>query len=659
MSTLHLLPAQDHLERIAKTGDPLRGIAELVWNSLDGDCLQVAVEFVRNDLGGVETVRIEDNGLGIKAEALGKQYSSLGESWKKTVERTPKHGRAMHGKEGRGRLRFFSLAGLATWSSKYDESGTLKGVVAKIEAAALGRCEVGEVFDVQELNATSGTVVELTRLKETFDWVVGEEAFQQFSAIFAPYVLQYPNVRIYYNGRAITPETVIARQTDLPMPPILGTTVPVKDLRLKVIEWAGQHGDRRIYLGADDGIALASQPASVTAPGFSYSAYAYSKFFKKMHEVNLLEMDGLNDPDLVKILAGVRDTLSDFFRRRLSEDAQNVIAELIAEGAYPYEGEPKNEVENRERQVFDIATYAVSSYSREFKNAETALRKMTLALLREAVRHNPDSVTQILRAVVNLPKNRQDEFSALLERTELSNIIAASNLIADRITSIQVIKEMVSNPERRLSVKERGELDLIIQANTWIFGEQFHISLPEVGLTRIMKRVAEDLGGKRGHGKVPKVGGGTGRADAFLGRVIPHPNHEHREYLLIELKRPKTAASKKEFDQLEEYAQTLIGQPEFADNSTSWNFFLLTTDIDPEVIHRITQANRPTGLFLDLGRAKVWVKKWGEVLRLAEARLQFVQDILKVEVTDEEIDSRVSALKTSILGQRKTDQAAE
>lgn len=104
-------------------------------------------------------------------------------------------------------------------------------------------------------------------------------------------------------------------------------------------------------------------------------------------------------------------------------------------------------------------------------------------------------------------------------------------MIADRVTAIEIIKQMVSDPDKRLSVKERGELDLIVQANTWIFGEQFHIALPEAGLTRVMKRVAEDLGKKSRNGRVTKSGGKTARADVFLGRVIPHPVREHREYL--------------------------------------------------------------------------------------------------------------------------------
>jgi hypothetical protein len=656
MGTLSLLPGQDHLEKVAKTSDPLRGMSEFVWNALDGDALHVSVEFDTNALGGIQAIRVIDDGSGIPPSALNQEYSQLGESWKKHVERTPKHGRAMHGKEGRGRLRFFSLAGISKWDSRFLENGKFQTVTATIEAAALGSCAVSDPVDVED-NRT-GTVVELSRLKDTFDWLVGEEAFQQFSAVFAAYVLQYPNVVIEYSGRQVSPDKMIARRDHMNVGPIQTSDGVVSDLRVEVIEWNGSMGDRRLHIGADNGIALASQPAGITAPGFSFSAYAYSKFFQTMHAGNLLELDALTDPDLTNVLEHIRDTLTDHFRVRQSQEASNIIADLIAEGAYPYEGEPKSEVETRERQVFDIATYAVTSYSREFKKADPSLKKITLALLREALRHNPDSVTNILKAVVNLPKSRQDEFSLLLGKTDLSNIIAASSMVADRVTALEVIRQMVSDPDKRLTVKERGELDLIVQANTWIFGEQFHIALPEAGLTRVMNRVAADLGTKRTTGRVTKSSGKTGRADVFLGRVIPHPAQEHREYLLVELKRPKVDIGRDEFDQIEDYANTLINQPEYENTSTSWNFFLMTTGVKQDQMHRITQEGRPPGLFLDLGRAKVWVKRWGEVLRLAEARLKFVQDVLKVQVTDEEIDQRVAEVKSSLLRQRRSNEAA-
>lgn len=653
MDTLLLQPGQDHLERIAKTSDPLRGVIELVWNSLDGDALEVAVQFDKNPLGGLHTIRVTDDGTGMRSDSLRTEFHQLGESWKKSAPRTPKYGRAMHGKEGRGRLRFFSLAGLAEWNSTYETPEGIQRVTAKIEASKLGRCDVEDSI-VTEPGTGTGTIAELSRLKDAYDWLVSRDAFLVFSATFAPYVLQYPNVSISYNGEKIVPASCVRIEAELPVGPIEGLKEPVNDLRLKVIEWNGAIQDRRIYLGTDEGIALASQPAGVTAPGIEFSAYAYSSFFQQMHELNMLELGDLTDPDLQIILDHVRGSLTDYFRTRQSQTAAGLIDELKAEGAYPYEGDPKSDVEIKERQVFDIATYAVSSYSKTFKRADVSMRRMTLTLLREAIRHNPESITMILKAIVDLPKSKQDEFSSLLEKTNLGNIISASSLIADRVTALEVIKEMVFDPSRRITTKERGELDVIVQSNTWIFGEQFHISLPEIGLTRVMQRVSEEIRGSRRKEKVTTPDGLTGRVDAFLGRVIPYPDQNHKEFLLLELKRPSVVVGRKEIDQLESYAVAITGQPEYQDNSTSWTFFLMTTDIDDRQMHRVTQNNRPPGLFLEMARAKVWIKTWGEVLRNAEARLRFIQDQLKIEVSNQEIDRRIAELRGSILRQ-KTD----
>ena len=178
--------------------------------------------------------------------------------------------------------------------------------------------------------------------------------------------------------------------------------------------------------------------------------------------------------------------------------------------------------------MLDIAIHAVSSYSRDFKRAENPLKKITLGLLREAVRHNPEAIHNILHHVFNLPKNWQDEFSSLLQKTNLGNIISASTLIADRIVALEVLKGIVFNPAHRRTVKERGELDVLVQANTWIFGENFHITLAETGLSRIMQRVSEELSGRKSRRKIRKSDGSIGRVDSFLGRVVPHalPNEE-------------------------------------------------------------------------------------------------------------------------------------
>ena len=395
---------------------------------------------------------------------------------------------------------------------------------------------------------------------------------------------------------------------------------------------------------------LGSLAANITAPGFEFSAYAYSPFFNEIAKANLLEFDGLTDPDFARVLEYIRDRLTDYFRLRQAQKSGELIQDLKDAGVYPYEGEPKDEVERHERQVFDITTHAVASYSRDFKKADNPLKKITLGLLREAVSNNPESVSRILKAVFNLPKVRQDEFSQLLDKTELGNIISASNLVANRIVAVRILKEIVFEPKHRRSITERGELDVLVRDNTWLFGEGFHFTMAEAGLTKIMQRVSKELALKRAKSaKGRKPDGKIGRINSFMGRLVPHGDGKHREFLLIELKRPSLTIGRKELDQLEDYVNSILAQPDFVNTSTHWNFYLVTSEYDGVVKERITQENRAVGLFIDKPNHKVWVKSWAELLRDAESRLKFVQDQLRIEVSAEEIETRIAELKASVL----------
>ena len=83
--------------------------------------------------------------------------------------------------------------------------------------------------------------------------------------------------------------------------------------------------------------------------------------------------------------------------------------------------------------------------------------------------------------------------------------------------------------------------------------------------------------------------------------------------------------------------------------STYWNFYLITGQYDDTVRERITQENRPVGVFLEKPSHRVWVKTWAEILRESEGRIEFVQEKLRIEVSYNEIEERISKLKSSIL----------
>lgn len=649
--------AQDHLEKAAVTRDPVKALAEFVWNALDADATHVAVSFNLNPLGGIQSIEISDDGIGISNEIAETEFKFLGASWKKSTSRTTA-GRPVHGKEGRGRLRFFSLAENARWVSHYDSKNDGRKMIAvEIVAANLERCFVSEPEDSR--SAGTGTTVKLENMRGHFDHLTSAASVGQFSTLFAPYLLQFPDIVLTFHGTRIDPQANIANAQEYPMEVIAVGDKIINDLKLKVIEWANNVGERKIHFGGESGITLGSQPANVVAPDFDFSAYAYSTYFQELADTNLLELEDLNDPLFKAALDSVRNTLTEHFRKRTADRSRGLIEELKQEGVYPYDADPVNEVERREREVFDIATHTVSSYSKDFKKAGTALKRTVLTLIREALRHNPESLTTILHEVIKLPKARQDELSGLMQKTELANIISASSMLADRFVTLQVLKNIVFDPKYRDSVKERGELDVLVKDNTWIFGENFHITLAESGLTAAMKRIAEERHQKPKRGSVRKPNGKTGRLDYLLGRSLPHADPNVREYLVVELKRPNLTITRKEFDQIEDYSATIRAQPDYAQTDTRWIFILVAGEIDEAVAPRVRQIDAPAGRWQNEGNQQIWVRTWGEIIRECEGRLRFIDEKLKLEATDDEIDRRINALRKKFVDDEMGGEESE
>ena len=83
---------------------PIRGVEELVWNALDADAKVVEIILNRNDLDGIESILVKDDGHGIDRDDRSLAFGQLGGSPKSTRTTTPA-GRELHGRDGKGRLR--------------------------------------------------------------------------------------------------------------------------------------------------------------------------------------------------------------------------------------------------------------------------------------------------------------------------------------------------------------------------------------------------------------------------------------------------------------------------------------------------------------------------------------------------------------------------
>ena len=126
-------------------------------------------------------------------------------------------------------------------------------------------------------------------------------------------------------------------------------------------------------------------------------------------------------------------------------------------GVYPYQGDPATEPEQAERAVFDVVSGALNPHISRRKTGA----RLTLALLRDAIQHDPDKLTAILHEVAALSETDRDTLTQLPGQTILSAIIKSANLVASRHNFLAGLEHLF-DPADVQDVGERDHLHKIL-----------------------------------------------------------------------------------------------------------------------------------------------------------------------------------------------------
>jgi hypothetical protein len=393
---------------------PIAALAELIWNSLDGEASSVDVEFERADLaGGLSKIVVYDNGEGFPRSEAAKLFGNLGGSWKRLTRRTRTKSRMVHGQEGRGRYKAFALGRSIVWRVCYLDAGKPKAFEISLLESDLKDVAITEERDAP--GQASGVIVEIADIKRDFRVLESDEGFQELAETFALYLINYQDVAIRIAGQRLDPETAIAGQEQLTLPPIKdadGTEYPAE---LHLIEWRADT-KRTLYLCSENGFPLDQVETRFHVPGFSFSAYLKSPYIAALHNDGRLGVAEMV-PELRQAVDVAREAIKEHFRERAAQRARNVVEEWKSADIYPFKGEPATPVEKAERQVFDIVAVNVQEFTPELAAATPKARALHLRMLRHAIERGPDDLQMILREVLDLPERKQKELAALLQET--------------------------------------------------------------------------------------------------------------------------------------------------------------------------------------------------------------------------------------------------
>ena len=137
----------------------------------------------------------------------------------------------------------------------------------------------------------------------------------------------------------------------------------------------------------------------------------------------------------------------------------------------------------------------------------------------------------------------------------------------------------------------------------------------------------------------------------MLAKLVKISGRSDDNHLVIELKRANKKLSNKDYMQLFDYANAVIQDLKFNKTQVSWDFWLIGVETDDLLNELCNAQDRPAGCahVFKTGRAKIWIKTWGEILHDCLSRHEYIRSKLELEVEEEESVSYLRELYMKVV----------
>jgi len=541
----------------------------------------------------------------------------------------------MHGQNGRGRFRSFSIASRARWQTwGENELGEVVGTEVTLRS---DRATVGSVRDLEDagmdLESRTGTRVVLTLHDSQKAAKLGDDGFRsRLEAVMAATLLSVANATALFDGEELDPRSQIEAQGQPEVVVDLAEFVhldgePAGSPVLEVIEWVTDAVPPCVYLCDEDGAALVEYGGKIPkVSGVDWSAYLRWEGFARstVNEGDLQNARAAFAP----VIDAALKSLTIYLATRSDALVGDDIARWTEDGTYPYLEPPQTLLEEAEQEGFR----ELVQVSRKVVPTEKEPRRLTLGMMQKTFRESPDDALHVIAKVKGLDPDDVREFRELLDRTPLSRVVHTAKLVADRVDFAVALGELLHGEDFRESFLETAHLHRLVESNPWVFGNKWALVRSEASLLSVMREHLKLLRPDDDEVVGPNdVDGSRRRIDLlFAGSV---PEHARRRRLVVELKRASLVLGTKERDQIDAYTKAIVRSPKFQGESSHWDFWLLGTEIHEDILDSVRAKDQPPGLYrekdLENGSSyRIWIRSWSEVLFEAQEDLRFYQEEL-------------------------------
>lgn len=627
------------IRKVLAKYDYCQSIAEYIWNGFDAKATSVDVIYDSNEIGTISEIRIIDNGYGIPQEELKQKFEPFFESEKAIEIGSSKNHSLTHGKNGVGRLTFFTFANKATWQTVYkNESGYFEyqnsieknalekysGIDSPLVKSSLEETGTTVLFSGIQMITSNRMENEVIKfLKKEFGWFLELNKHKGFAIRINGVPLDYSNIigeteksKITYSKTGVNFDMYYIRWND------------------KI----NKEYSRYYYMDS----SMEERWKEHTTLNNKGDHFFHSIFIKSSYFDNFTFQaeEGGGQSALIggtradEVFKYLQKELTAYLRRKrkpfLKEYADKLISEYEQEGVIPefkdaWEQIRKDELENIIRGLYEVQPRIFTSFNVEQKKTFVGL----LNLLLDS--DERERLLEIIKGVVELDSEERAELAGLLKSTNLSKITKTIKLIEDRYRVIAQLKELVFN--KNLGANERDHIQKIVESNYWIFGEQYHlVTSAEQKFEEALRRFIHILTGEDADVAISHIDKNR-EMDIFMCKQ--DKDIDKIKSIVVELKHPEINLGEKHLTQIKKYMGVILKQDEFNAGNMFWEFYLVgngfdgTNYIEGEIEN--AKSHGENFLAFKTERYKIYIKKWSEVFNDFDCKHEFINEKLRLE----------------------------
>ena len=616
--------------------DYKEALCEYIWNGFEANAKNVSVTFEENELSGIESISISDDGDGIVYDELAETFGAFLVSKKNSLSLKVKS----KSNKGKGRFSFGVFAKNATWRTKYKKDNSILSYCITLDGANKQEIIYDDVPTISN-DINTGTTVSFYNIHDiTSESVTFESLEEYFLTEFSWFLYLFKDRHLSINGINLDYSKHINEEfSDSVYFDVSGNRFEVD-----LIVWKEKIKEKFCcYFMSDfnELIGIDTTSFNRNTVGFNHSVFIKSAIF---NDFDIVDNDPLAQSNLFTIdnykavLKEVKSRVQELIEKQLNSymatKADNVIYKMINEKkTFPvFSNDAYGEL--KKHDLIRVTKGLYCTEPRLFYKLKDIQEKSFLGFLKLLLdSEERENILSIVEQIVDLTPQQRAKFADILKKTKLENILDTIQFVENRYKVIETLKTLIYDLTK--FTNERDHIQTIVENHYWLFGEQYNLVSADVSMRRALEAYINIMyGADSPNEELPHNEDENRRMDIFMcgaRRIEDKFEHPLEENIVVELKAPNINLTLKVLRQIEDYMNYVRKQPQFVSMQRRWKFIAVCKMVDDDVKAKYGAYEHlgKIGLVEKTDGYEIYALSWDDIFKSFDLKHGFMLDKLK------------------------------